>query len=199
MSEGALSGRRPQPMAVGDLRLVPWSVADASDLLAAIDGDEAVATYSISLRTVRDLPSARRWLAQRSEPGRVEWSLRAPDGGLVGRIALHDFDDWSAGAEVGYSVFPPFRRRGVASRVLEAVTTYGFRDLGLNRIMLQHEVANLASCGVAMRGGLPRGRDRARAPSSTWRAPGATRTSTPGWPPTPPGRSRSRSPRAGRA
>jgi RimJ/RimL family protein N-acetyltransferase len=138
---------------VGDLRLVPVIDADAADLVEGVRGDEAVARYSTSLSRIKDVPTALAWMTSRRREGHIDWAIRDGDGRLVGRTALHDVDlRWGHG-EVGYTVFAAFRRQGVATRVTNALATYGFDELGLTRIELQHAVGNDASCAVAWRCG----------------------------------------------
>jgi RimJ/RimL family protein N-acetyltransferase len=135
-------------LVVDDLRLVPFTDQDAADLADAVRGDAEVARYS-SLRRVHDEGTALRWMASRRRVGQIDWAVRDADGRLVGRTALHDVDLEDGVGEVGYTVFAAYRRQGIASRVTGAVTTYGFEELGLARIVLMHAVANHASCRVA--------------------------------------------------
>jgi RimJ/RimL family protein N-acetyltransferase len=137
---------------VGDLRLVPFTDSDAADLVAALRGDEDTARFS-SLRRVHDLATALQWMASRRREGQLDWAIRDADDRLVGRTALRGVDLDLGVGEIGYTVFAPYRRQGIATRVADTVTRYGFEQLGLTRVELRHAVANQASCRVARRSG----------------------------------------------
>lgn len=115
-------------------------------------------------------PEYRRWnTAHAPEPGeegarafirsRIEgWesgtgaSFAVTEGGTVlGQVGVGTIDLTMRLARVAYWVLAEGRGRGVASRALEAVTRWAFRDLGLHRLELGHAVGNDASCGVARR------------------------------------------------
>ena len=89
------------------------------------------------------------WARSRARDNHVEWAVRVPDGRLAGRVSLHRLDLTQGTAEIGYGLFRAFRGLGLARRVASAVTTYGFDELSLRRIELEHAVDNVASCGVA--------------------------------------------------
>lgn len=55
----------------------------------------------------------------------------------------------STKGEAACWVVPPARGRGVATRVLRAVTDWMFTHIGLHRVYLQHSTRNEASCRVA--------------------------------------------------
>jgi RimJ/RimL family protein N-acetyltransferase len=75
-------------------------------------------------------------------------------GDLVASIGLHGISE--AKAEVGYWAAPWARGRGVASRALGLVSVWGLRELGLARIELLADVANVASQRVAEKAGFQR-------------------------------------------
>lgn len=65
-------------------------------------------------------------------------------------IGMIDFDTHRS-ARVGYWVLPEARGRGVATRALDAMSRWAFKDLGLYRLELGHAIGNDASCTVAER------------------------------------------------
>ncbi|MDX2563325.1 GNAT family N-acetyltransferase [Streptomyces sp. TX20-6-3] len=74
---------------------------------------------------------------------------------LVGNVALKRVSSGTPAAEVGYWTAAHARGRGVASRALEALTSWAFATFeadGLERLELLHQVDNLASCRVAQKG-----------------------------------------------
>ncbi len=129
-------------------RLAPLTVADAPELLAAVTDDAEIRRWS-SVGQVRGLEAMQHWAVSRATSERVEWTIRLPEGSLAGRVALHRVDLEDRSAEIGYGLFQSFRGQGLARRVVARVTTYGFDDLALHRIELEHAVDNTRSCGVA--------------------------------------------------
>jgi RimJ/RimL family protein N-acetyltransferase len=141
------------PELAGDgVHLTPWEEGDLPAIVELADDDSRA--FSRSLRGVRTLDDARAWLASRSAPDRVDWAVRDPaTRALVGRTALHRFDEHPRSAEIGYGVHPAHRRRGVAVAVVATVTRWAFEELTLRRVELIHDVDNTVSCRVATRSG----------------------------------------------
>jgi RimJ/RimL family protein N-acetyltransferase len=90
------------------------------------------------------------WTGERHTP----WAIAdASDDRYLGGVVLHAIDHRQFDAEVGYTIVPRARGRGVASRAVRMAAEYGFDALGLVRIELLHAVGNVASCRVAERAG----------------------------------------------
>jgi RimJ/RimL family protein N-acetyltransferase len=142
------------PELVGDgVLLTPWEERDLPAIVELADDDDSRA-FSASLRDVRTIDDARRWVAGRSGPDRVDWAVRDPSTrALIGRSGLHQFHENPRSAEIGYGVHPAHRRRGVASAALATVTRWAFEEMSLRRVELIHDVGNTTSCRVATRGG----------------------------------------------
>ena len=138
----------PAPVLRGDgLVLRGWTEADGPAVLELLD--DVALRWSLSLRSVSTLEQAQAWLGERiARP--LAWAVTDADtGAVIGRAWLHDLVPEDAHAEIGYGVRPGHRGKGVARRAAGLVTQYGFDDLGLIRINLQHAVGNAASCRVA--------------------------------------------------
>ncbi len=72
---------------------------------------------------------------------------------LVGGCVLEIHPDDREIAELSYWVFPPYRRRGYATRSVALVCRYAFDDLGIGRVDLYIEPTNDASLRVATKAG----------------------------------------------
>ena len=132
--------------------LTPWEEADLPAIVEL--ADDVGRWWSRSLADIYTVEDARRWVASRDVPGRINWAVRDPDTrAVIGRTSLGHFDDRPPMAEVGYGVHPAHRRRGVASAAVANVKRYAFEELGLRRLELIHDVENVGSCGVATRSG----------------------------------------------
>jgi RimJ/RimL family protein N-acetyltransferase len=77
-------------------------------------------------------------------------------GTLLGSIALNAIDWSQRAADIGYWVAAPARGRGVATRAVELLARHAFDELGLERLELRAQLANVASRAVAARTGFAR-------------------------------------------
>jgi ribosomal-protein-alanine N-acetyltransferase len=148
VNDGSATPLPVPPLEGEGFQLRALTVADAPELYAQVVDDAEIRRWS-SIGRVTDLSSTERWAAARSTPERVEWTIRLPDGSVAGRIALHRVAPADGIAEIGYGLFSAHRGRGLARRAVNRVTAYGFGDLGLRRIELEHAVDNTRSCAVA--------------------------------------------------
>lgn len=103
---------------------------------------------------------AEQWIAMHA----AEWAARRglslavtlrATGDLVGAIGF-TFAEEHARAELGYWIGLPFWRRGFATEAATALTDFGFRALGLNRVQAHHYASNPASGRVLLKTGLRR-------------------------------------------
>ncbi|MDQ1625079.1 MAG: hypothetical protein QOJ49_577 [Actinomycetota bacterium] len=141
---------RPVPTIEAEgLLLTPLSDSDAAAVVALSDDPETRAWSS--LKTVRSPADAEAWIRERlARSDGMTWAVRDTDTGqLVARVGLVRIDEADRAAEVGYSVRADRRRNGIATRAVRAAASYGFAELGLARIILQHATGNRASCAVA--------------------------------------------------
>ncbi|SCL33205.1 Protein N-acetyltransferase, RimJ/RimL family [Micromonospora nigra] len=142
-------------LAAPGLLLRPWRAQDAPAVHAALrEPDIARWNPQGDLVTVADAAAWIRRRADWSDGGHVSLAVTdADDGTLLGAVALHSIVDEDAG--IGYWTVVAARGRGVATRAVRALSTWGFTARGLHRIELCHAVANRASCRVAERAGFP--------------------------------------------
>jgi RimJ/RimL family protein N-acetyltransferase len=103
---------------------------------------------------------ARTWL-ERYEEGRSEGEREAfavvdEQGTFLGLAVALRIDREAGTAELGYTVAPAARGRGVATEALRQVTAWAFAELGLFRLELLISVENAASKRVAERCGYVR-------------------------------------------
>ncbi len=105
--------------------------------------DELENFLKFRLGQLRLDPSIRQWL------GRV-MVLTAEDGTrrAVGSIGFHGPPDAAGRLEVGYSVDPPFRRRGYASESVKALFDWAHREHGITRFVASISPDNDASLNL---------------------------------------------------
>lgn len=142
------------------LVLRPWRMEDVAALVE-LSRDPALRQWASSV--VDNDTDGARWV-QAQQQG---WAagdrfgfavLEARPGSvreqLVGNVVLKEVTSGKPAAEVGYWTAAHARGRGVASRALEALTSWAFDTFeadGLERLELLHQVDNLASCRVAQK------------------------------------------------
>jgi RimJ/RimL family protein N-acetyltransferase len=108
-------------------------------------------------------PFTRRDIANQIRQWQEQWHLggsgrafairEAGSRRLVGGCVLEIRTDDGEMAELSYWVFPPYRRRGYATRSVELACRYAFHDLGVVRMDLYIAPTNSASLRVATKAG----------------------------------------------
>ncbi|MGW4241589.1 GNAT family N-acetyltransferase [Nocardia sp. NPDC004722] len=83
------------------------------------------------------------------------WAIRetGSDGPLLGTAGLRWLDE-GPDLEVVYSLDPEYQGRGLAGEAAQAVVTYAFEVLGLDRVVAEIDEGNTASIAVIERLGL---------------------------------------------
>jgi RimJ/RimL family protein N-acetyltransferase len=90
------------------------------------------------------------------EPGGwVQLSVEERRGGrLVGDVGLSPAEGEPGVIKVGYTVSPPFQRRGYATEAVEALVGYAFERLGADLVRAYASADNLPSIRVAEKVGM---------------------------------------------
>ncbi|GGM38891.1 putative acetyltransferase [Longimycelium tulufanense] len=140
------------------LRLRPFRPDDAPAIQARVDAE--IARW-IPVPDPYDLGAARDWcekaLQLRLEGDGQQWAITdREDGVLLGSIGLTRTRWASLTSEIGYWVAAATRGRGVAAEAARAVAEWGLREMGLVRVELIADVANVASQRVAAKAGFHR-------------------------------------------
>lgn len=129
-------------------------------------GDGAVAERALDVRMPREGWGAddefvlRLRLEQmRSEPAVAPWLLRAivaPDRTMLGHAGFHGPPDESGAVELGYTVFEPFRRQGIAAAAATCLMRWAEREHGVSRFRISVGVENEPSLAMGARLGFRR-------------------------------------------
>jgi ribosomal-protein-alanine N-acetyltransferase len=152
------AGEDIAPIATPHLQLVSMSVPfmealAARDLAAA--GAEIGATVPVwiadelenflkyRLGQLRLDPTIRPWLGRAMVLTEEDGSRR-----VVGSIGFHGPPDAQGRLEVGYSVDPPYRRRGYASESVKALFDWAHREHGITRFIASISPSNEASLNL---------------------------------------------------
>jgi RimJ/RimL family protein N-acetyltransferase len=154
VSPGTMATARQPDLAVDtELRLRPWTSADASTVVRAFSDPDIQHWHFRRCDSERD---ALAWIADCSRQWVTEecatWAIiSVAHDEVVGRIAVYT-DLRDGYGQVSYWILADARRRGIATRSVRAVTHWA-HSLGLHRIELQHSTRNQASAGVARAAG----------------------------------------------
>lgn len=91
-------------------------------------------------------------------PTTVGWEpwLIVFDGEIVGDVGGHGPPDAHGTVEIGFSVVPAKRRRGIASEALEAVLAWMRADPAFRQALARTDKDNVAAQAVLTRAGLRR-------------------------------------------
>ncbi len=127
---------------------------DDEPLLEAAFHDPEIRRWNPLIDRGQQVADWRRRRADWSDGTHASWAVTdSGDGRLLGDVSLHDLDPAQGDAELGYTVWPGERGRGVARRAVAVAVRYAFEDLGFFRIQLYHAVDNVASCNAALAAG----------------------------------------------
>lgn len=144
----ATAAQHPLPTLETDrLILRPFRPDDAATVqrLAGVP-DVALTTQNIPYPYEDGMAEA--WIATHGpawDHGRfLTLAVTTPEEGVVGAVSLHIAAAHERG-ELGYWVGQPFWNRGYATEAARTMMTYGFEELGLNRVQARHMTRNPAS------------------------------------------------------
>jgi RimJ/RimL family protein N-acetyltransferase len=149
----------PRPLEVPDLedagvRLRPWADAEAETFARGM-ADPLAARWSNAPQPFTAAHAVRMFdhFRRRARDGQsVPWAVES-EGVVAGALVVRSINTVDKHASAAYWVLPEHRGRGIAPAALRLGTGYAFDALGLHRVQLQHAVANLASCRVALKAG----------------------------------------------
>jgi ribosomal-protein-serine acetyltransferase len=149
------------PLSDGVVSLRPWRADDAAELVAALDGDEEIASWLDSIPQPYTDPDANAWLAQAGRAWAEGTSfpfavVDARSRRLLGGMGLRWNDRVNQVGEVGYWARAEVRGRGVTTRALRLVADWALAEAGCERLVVRADTQNVPSQRVAERAGFVR-------------------------------------------
>lgn len=123
--------------------------------MRALGDDEDVARFTYVQAPLTD-ESAQAWVeryvAGWQDGSQAGFAIETQDDReFLGFVALVRYDAEGREGEIGYIVAPAARGRGVAGRAVRLLTDWCLRVVGLERLELRIDIANVASVRVAER------------------------------------------------
>jgi len=120
-------------------------------------GEREIASTTLNIPYPYEAGMAETWIATHKpawERGELAtFAITEPAEGLVGAMGLV-VELTHQRAEAGYWIGSSFWGRGYATEALSAVISFGFKQLGLNRIHAAHFMRNPASGRVMIKAGM---------------------------------------------
>lgn len=137
-----------------DVRLRPWSIADASDLRDAWLGDHDL-HRQFGAAELGTLDACVRFIAANFESAtrHGEDFALVVDGRVVGNVGVSNVDHRHDTGWMYYWLVSAVRGRGLATLACATVAAWALGDFGLHRLELGARVNNPASRAVAARAG----------------------------------------------
>ena len=118
-----------------DFRLRPLRLGDEAALLEYLSQPEVIEHTSIPAPTLESLTaSVQRDITAYAKSTSFRFAVAASDDRLIG---ICGFNSWSPAhrhAELAYELAPQYWGQGVMRRAVVAMLTWGFSELGLNRV-----------------------------------------------------------------
>jgi len=134
-------------------------------LLACHDDDAALAEGLIGMKVGPEWLREKNLMALRlgdlqHDPEYAPWSLRAigdtESGAMVGHIGFFSRPNprylrpyVSDGVELGYAVYPPYRRRGYAVEAIRGLVQWAVTEHGVENFVMATEPENCAAISLA--------------------------------------------------
>lgn len=97
------------------------------------------------------------WLKDYEKENCYNWAIEF-EGKLIGSIACVSLDENSEFGEIGYCIAYDFWGKGIVTEATKAVIDFLFKEVNLNRIIIEYAVKNPASgkvitkCGLTLEG-----------------------------------------------
>jgi RimJ/RimL family protein N-acetyltransferase len=145
------------PLSDGVVTLRPWTEADVPAIVAACS-DEELGRWLDTVPRPYTEAHAQAYVAHaergwRGEEPETPFAIAdAATGEPLGSIGVR-WQPEHAATEIGYWVRRESRGRGVATRATRLVAAWVLGELGFERLQLQADALNVASCLVAERAG----------------------------------------------
>jgi ribosomal-protein-alanine N-acetyltransferase len=164
-SHRKLSSPDPAAPASYDLRLVPLPVQVARQMLTGKPRPETLSRWHPeyplpdSIDAIATVIAAHRVMGGAVDEAPVWWIHQiVVDGVVVGDIGFHGPPGPELAVEIGYSVVPAWRRRGIASRACDLILQQAWQD-GAEIVVAETDRDNVASQAVLLGNGFRQRRD----------------------------------------
>lgn len=134
-------------------------VTDAKNMLSYLSDPVVMQYYGLEpFEKVEEVIDEISWYDKilREETG-IRWGISLKDEGkIIGSCGFLNWERQHRRIDIGYELASDYWGKGIASEVLEAVITYGFEKMNVERIQALIEPPNIASIKLVERHGFLR-------------------------------------------
>lgn len=92
------------------------------------------------------------WVKNYEKENYYQWAIEF-EGKIIGSIGVVEINESSEYAEIGYCIGFDFWGKGIMTEACKAVINFLFKEVNLNRIIIEHAIKNPASGKVAQKCG----------------------------------------------
>ncbi|WP_088042407.1 GNAT family N-acetyltransferase [Bacillus sp. EAC] len=122
---------------------------------ALIENQECLKEWLIWAETIPSVEEYKKtiipmWLQKFADNNGFETAIFYKDE-LIGMAGLHYIDWTNQATEIGYWLSNRWQGKGIMTRVVEGLTTYCFKELELNRVVIRAAVENRKSRAIPER------------------------------------------------
>ena len=138
--------------------LRPWAAGDGPSLVRHANSYKIWQNLRDAFPHPYTLADAKQWISFAGQKSPPQTLFAVEVGGeAVGSVGLFPKSDIERlSAEIGYWIGEDFWGKGIATAAVRALSTYGFKELGLTRIFAVPLVSNPASMRVLEKAGYVR-------------------------------------------
>ena len=135
-----------------------FTVNDAEDMFHNWANDSEVTKYlrwppHLNVDVSRKL--LNEWSSSYSDLAYYAWAITLKENHMViGSIGIMDVSENDERGEIGYCIGKNWWGNGVMTEVLKAVISFGFHQVGFNRLEADHSINNPASGRVMQKAGM---------------------------------------------
>ncbi|CAL7959190.1 (ribosomal protein S5)-alanine N-acetyltransferase [Alphaproteobacteria bacterium] len=137
---------------LGDIRLRDLSVRDQNNyyqLLSDPEVSKYLSDEDIPQSVEAALAEIRFYGSLFYRKQSVFWAISYGESQeLIGTIGFNSWNFHNRRAEISYDLMSPYFRRGIMTKVLSNVITFGLQKMMLNRIEARTMLDNIASCKI---------------------------------------------------
>lgn len=129
---------------------------DANDMYNNWASDEEVCRY-LSWKPHPNIEITNRiitkWVLDSYDIKNYHWAIEYKKQ-VIGTISVVDYSEVNESCEIGYCIGKDYWGKGIMTEALIAVINFLFLEVGYNRIMLKHDINNIASGKVMQKAGM---------------------------------------------
>ncbi|MGC5323846.1 GNAT family N-acetyltransferase [Brevibacillus sp. SYSU BS000544] len=121
---------------------------DSYNLFSYFSKDEVTKYYD--LESFSEVSQAtdliHTWNSRFQQQQGIRWGITwKEEDRVIGTCGFHNWAKEHYKAEIGYELHPEFWQKGIMTEVITYILSYGFQELGLNRIEAFIDPANISS------------------------------------------------------